>query len=162
ENHTLTVHVIMRPAPQVLDPVTINAHATASHLSVFDERRLHNNGGHFITWSDIQRRQPFETLDLFNDVLGVRVGRPAYTDPYVESTRGVGAAGGPCPLQVGFDGMVFRSGFNVSDISPREIYGIEIYDGASTIPGQYLSATAGGSCGLIMIWTIGGAASNGK
>jgi hypothetical protein len=55
--------------------------------------------------------------------------------------------------------MVFGTtkDFNVDDIAPSEIYGIEIYNGAAAVPGQFMSATAGGACGLIMIWTAGGA-----
>jgi hypothetical protein len=160
EHDTLKVHVVMSPAAQVLDPVDIKARALAEKpLSAFDERRLHSVGGHFITWADIQRQQPFETLDLFRGMLGVRVVRPPNGDPIVESSRGVGAGGGSCPLRVGLDGMVFGNtiDFSVNDVSPREIYGIEIYSGAATIPAQYLAATAGGSCGLIMIWTADGA-----
>jgi hypothetical protein len=120
---------------------------------------LHSVGGHFITWADIQRQQPFETLDLFRGMLGVRVIRPPNGDAIVESTRGVGVMGGTCPLRVGLDGIVFGNtiDFSVNDVSPREIYGIEIYSGAATIPAQYLAATSGGSCGLIMIWTADGA-----
>jgi hypothetical protein len=165
EHDTLKVHVILSPVAQVLDPVDITARASASRpLSAFDERRLHNAGGHFITWADIQRQQPFETLDLFRGVLGVRVVWPAIGDPIAESTRGVGAGGGSCPLLVGLDGMVFgnTAGFNVNDIPPRWLYGIEIYSGPATIPPQYLASTAGGSCGLIMIWTSDGARQSAK
>jgi hypothetical protein len=165
EHDTLKVHVVMSPAAQVLDPVDIQARASAERpLSAFDERRLHSIGGHFITWADIQRQQPFETLDLFRGMLGVRVIRPPNGDPIVESSRGVGAAGGSCPLRVGLDGIVFGNtiDFSVNDVSPREIYGIEIYSGAATIPAQYLAETAGGSCGLIMIWTSDGARRTGK
>jgi hypothetical protein len=160
EHDTLKVHVVMSPAAQVLEPVDIKARASADRpLSAFDERRLHGVGGHFITWADIQRQQPFETLDLFRGMLGVRVIRPPNGDAIVESTRGVGVMGGTCPLRVGLDGIVFGNtiDFSVNDVSPREIYGIEIYSGAATIPAQYLAATSGGSCGLIMIWTADGA-----
>jgi hypothetical protein len=160
EHDTLKVHVVLSPAAQVLEPVDIKARASADRpLSAFDERRLHSVGGHFITWADIQRQQPFETLDLFRGMLGVRVIRPPNGDAIVESTRGVGVMGGTCPLRVGLDGIVFGNtiDFSVNDVSPREIYGIEIYSGAATIPAQYLAATSGGSCGLIMIWTADGA-----
>jgi TonB-dependent Receptor Plug Domain len=156
ENDTLKVHVVMNSAPQLLDTVSVKALSTGSRaFSAFDERRLHSVGGHFITWSDIQRQQPFETVDLFRGVLGIRVVRPPIGDPIIVSTRGLGAAGDRCTPRVGIDGMVLGTSrdFNVNDISPREIYGIEIYDGAASIPGQFLVAEAGGSCGLIMIWT---------
>jgi hypothetical protein len=160
EHDTLKVHVVLSPAAQVLEPVDIKARASADRpLSAFDDRRLHSVGGHFITWADIQRQQPFETVDLFRGMLGVRVVRPPNGDAIVESTRGVGVMGGTCPLRVGLDGIVFGNtiDFSVNDVSPREIYGIEIYSGAATIPAQYLAATSGGSCGLIMIWTADGA-----
>ena len=60
--------------------------------------------------------------------------------------------------------MVFGNtkDFDVNDIAPSEIYGIEVYSGAATIPAQYLAATSGGSCGLIMIWTSDGAQQSAK
>jgi len=165
EHDTLKVHVIMNPATQVLDPLDINASATAERpLSAFDYRRLHNAGGHFITWADIQRRQPHETVDLFMGMLGVRVIKPANDSVIIESSRGVGLMGASCPLRVGLDGVVFGNTkeFDVNDIAPSEIYGIEIYSGPSTIPGQYLASAPGGSCGLIMIWTSDGARQTSK
>lgn len=158
ERDTLKVHVIMSPAAQRLDTVSVSARAAeAERISAFDQRRLHNVGGHFITMADIEQRKPFETLDLFRTMLGLRVIRPTHGDPIILSTRGGVAAGGDCRPRIGLDGAVFGQDFDVNDISPRDIYGIEIYNGAATIPGQYLSATAGGACGLIMIWTFSGA-----
>jgi len=152
---TLAVHVIMRPAPQVLDTVAIAARATESLLSGFDQRRLYNSGGHFITWADIQAKRPRETLDLFRSVLGVQVAM-VNGAPTITSTRGLGVGGSSCKPLVGFDGMVLSAAFDVNDISPDEIYGIEIYSGSATIPSQYLVLTGGSSCGLVMIWTVNG------
>ena len=133
-------------------------------MSAFDDRRLHNAGGHFITWADIQRRQPHETVDLFMAMLGVRVIKPPYGPPLIVSSRGAGLAGASCPLRVGLDGMVFgnTTDFDVNDIAPSEIYGIEIYSGGATMPAQYLASTSGGLCGLIMIWTGDGARQTSK
>ena len=72
EHDTLAVHVIMSPAAQVLDPWPSPPARRSRRLSVFDQRRLYNTGGHFITWADIERQHPFETIDLFRQVLGVR------------------------------------------------------------------------------------------
>lgn len=158
---TLAVHVIMHPAPQVLDTVSVRARARELQLSTFDRRRMDNVGGHFITWADIELRRPRVTIDLFREVPGLQVinvnGHAAVT-----STRGLGVNGASCRPRVGFDGMVLSSDFDVSDILPSEIYGIEVYDGAATVPGQYLSSVAGSSCGLIMIWTLDGARQSAK
>ena len=105
----------------------------------------------------IEQRAPFRTLDLFSNRLGLRVVRPPTGDPYILSTRGVGLTGVECHPRIGIDGAVFGTGFDVDDISPRDIYGIEIYSGASSVPAQYITGTDSGSCGLIMIWTFGGA-----
>lgn len=153
---TLAVHVIMRPAPQVLDTVAVAARATEPVLSAFDQRRLYSVGGQFITWADIQVKRPRETLDLFRNVLGVQVIMVNGT-PTIASTRGLGVAGASCRPLVGFDGMVLTAGFDLNDIGPDEIYGIEIYSGSATIPAQYLASAAGSKCGLIMIWTVDGA-----
>jgi hypothetical protein len=159
EHDTLKVHIVMNSAPQLLDTVSIRALAsTSKSLSPFDERKLHNAGGHFITWIDIQHQRPVETSDLFRRVLGLRVIRSGF-GTMIEATRGGGAAFRPCLPRVGFDGMVFGTtrDFNVDDIAPSEIHGIEIYNGAASVPGQFMTATAGGACGLIMIWTADGA-----
>jgi hypothetical protein len=157
EHGTLKVHVIMHHTPKVLDTVTIAARAADPRISAFDERRMNSVGGQFITLADIERRKPFETLDLFSNRLGLRVVRPPAGDSYIVSTRGVGLTGVECRPRIGIDGAVFGTGFDVDDISPRDIYGIEIYSGASTTPAQYITGTDNGSCGLIMIWTFSGA-----
>ncbi len=156
EHGTLAVHVIMHPAPQVLDTLSITARAADGRLSVFDQRRLYNSGGHFITWADIERQHPRATIDLFRQVLGLQVTN-VNGEPAITSSRGIGVAGTSCRPRIGFDGIVLGSDFDVNDFSPNEIYGIEIYNGAATIPGQYLASATGGSCGLVMIWTLNGA-----
>src|SRR5438093_4803074 len=41
----------------------------------------------------------------------------------------------------------------VDDITPADIYGIEVYRGPATVPRELLSLDASTSCGLVMIWT---------
>jgi hypothetical protein len=155
------VHVIMGPAPQRLDTMSIKERASEPQLSAFDERRMHNAGGHFITWSDIDRQQPRETLDLFRRVLGLRIAM-VNAEPTIVSTRGIGVAASSCRPGVGLDGMVFSSDFDVNDIAPNAIYGIEIYTGGATVPSRYLVSGAQTACGLIMIWTMDGARQSAK
>src|SRR6185312_5896897 len=174
---TLKVHVIMSVAPAALDTVSVTAGRAVSRLRAFDDRRLHSAGAHFITRAQIDSQRPIETLDLLRSMPGFRVVRPSIGDPILESTRGKtspGAmgmmAGGselqgsvPCHPRVGLDGIVFGVDFPIDDIAPSEIYGIEIYDGSSTLPPEYITGIAvGGSCGLIMIWTRAGDAERPK
>ena len=53
----------------------------------------------------------------------------------------------------GAHGVERQWGFSVDDISPNDIYGIELYDGPATVPRELLSLGASASCGLVMIWT---------
>lgn len=158
EHDTLKVHVVMTHAARVLDTISVTARAMDPQISAFDRRRLLSPGGQFITLADIERRNPFETLDLFANRTGLRVVRPSGGDSFIESTRGMHG----CRLRVGLDGVVFGSDFDVNDVSPRDLYGVEIYSGAATIPAQYLSTMTGSSCGLIMLWTFSGAQHSAK
>ena len=54
---------------------------------------------------------------------------------------------------VGVDGHLKEWGFSVDDITPADIYGIEVYSGPATVPRELLSLDASTSCGLVMIWT---------
>ncbi len=128
EHGTRAVHVIMNPAPQVLDPVNVN-------------EQLH----------------ALRTTDLFRNVLGFQVNVSPTGQESVTSTRGISADFGLCSPYIGLDGMVFQGGLGLNDIAPSEIYGIEAYSGVSTIPAQYMGAAGQSPCGLIMIWTQSGA-----
>jgi hypothetical protein len=58
-----------------------------------------------------------------------------------------------CILRVAVDGVPKEWGFDLRLIDPREVYGMEIYAGPSTIPAQYQSMGRDGFCGLILLWT---------
>ncbi len=164
---TLNVHVVMSAAPAALDTVSVTARSMASRISAFEARRLRNSGGHFITREQIDSQRPIETVDLLRSMPGFRVVRPSNGgDPLIESTRGKTSPGAlgmlgtelqgsvPCHPRIGVDGTVYGVDFPIDDIEPSTIYGIEIYDGAATLPPEYITGVAvGGSCGLIMIWT---------
>lgn len=157
EHDMLKVHVVMHHAAQALDTVNVSAPGVQEQISIFDRRRATSIGGRFITLADIERRNPYETLDLFKNQLGLRVVQPTNGDAVILSARTQGLMGAACRMRIGVDGAVFGTEFDVNDIGPKEIYGIEIYAGPSTIPAEYLSAAANSNCGLIMIWTFGGA-----
>jgi hypothetical protein len=173
---TLRVHVIMSATPTALDTVTVIGRNMASRFSLFEAHRRGNPGAHFITRQQIDSQRPIETLDLLRSIPGFRVVRPPTAGaPILESTRGTTSPGAmgmlgnelqgsvPCHPRVGVDGVVFGVDFPIDDIAPSEIYGVEIYDGPSTLPPEYITSIAvGGSCGLIMIWTRTGAGEHPK
>ncbi|MEW5914786.1 MAG: hypothetical protein AB1762_00205 [Gemmatimonadota bacterium] len=59
----------------------------------------------------------------------------------------------PCIMQVAVDGFVKERGFSVDEISVTEVYGIEVYPAASSLPAEFGSIKPDGWCGMVMIWT---------
>ena len=149
---------------QQLDPVTVVAEAPSRSpkLEAFERRRRRNTGGTFLTRDYIERRNAVETVDLMRGLLGVRVVDSAGVKLFA-STRGVRAVSlgggkvdaGPCYMLVGIDGQLKYWGYNVNELSPKEIHGIEVYNGPATMPRELLGMAAQqeASCGLVMIWT---------
>ena len=58
-----------------------------------------------------------------------------------------------CVLRIVVDGIPKEWGYDMNLLDPREVYGMEIYAGPSTIPAQYQFMGRDGYCGLILIWT---------
>lgn len=162
DHDTLNVHFVMQPSPPVLDSVVSTASVPAAlHVSDFESRRAKNAGGAFITRDEIVHEAPIRTTDLFRRVHGVQVREKNMTRVVVSSRGPISAVVTPdmCVLPIGRDGLVLGPDYNLDDIPVNEIYGIEIYDGPSTIPVEFRSSLPNGSCGLIMIWTRSGAGS---
>ena len=186
EHDTLKVHVILHALGVALDTVNVTQKATVGFgfpRSQFDERRTRATGGQFITRADIELRQPFSSLDLFKQLHGVQVQQNSRFQTVITSTRGTQFLD-QCVMSVGVDGLVMglarQQGiqlrlpqrvlatetpdpqetpmpeFDVNDIPPNDIYGIEIYNGPATIPAQFVSMAGANTCGLIMIWTRNG------
>ena len=133
--------------------------------------------------SDLLRRVP--GLTLFTDPDGVlqvisqrssRINQP--TRAAVEAARNTPPGGGTsalpsrsesdaiksdpkssgylCMMRVVVDGVLMPDGFSIDDIRPSDIYGMEVYNGAATIPIQYSSVRRDAVCGLLMVWTKSG------
>ena len=127
----------------VLDTVKVRADRLADNTG-FEERRR-SGQGRFLTPSDVERRQPFMTSELFRQVPGVRMNGDAI------AVRG--AIADWCTPAVYINDMYMFS-LTASEIDmwvhPNEIKGIEVYTGA-TAPPQYQPGMSG--CGAIVMWT---------
>lgn len=60
--------------------------------------------------------------------------------------------GGTCHPTARLDGVI-ASYANLSDLSPREVAGVEVYPRASQIPTGYTLTTSEPLCGMILVWT---------
>lgn len=120
------------------------------------QRGRRTGQGHFISRSDVDRMAPLESTDLLRSAPGVRVtrGRQGYG-------AGLRMTGG-CVPAVFIDGTQINryplTGASLDDlVSAFSIEGIEVYRGAAAQVGRFHDP---GGCGLILVWTRRGTASD--
>lgn len=109
--------------------------------------RSKNGFGKYLTEEDIERRNPFVMTDLMRTTPGMQVS-PNGGFGYVVRGRG------GCTPEIFIDGMKVMQGADEIDnlVRPQEVAGVEVYSGSAGVPAQYAGA-AGGSCGVILVWT---------
>ena len=155
------VDLELRRTAQTLDTVAVASRATSWSPKVegFEHRLARHNGGTFFTREDIEQRRPLVVSDVVRrspgvrivDSMGVRLFASARGNKIVDGPRGKKSV--PCIMRVGVDGQVMEWGFGADQISPGEVYGIEVYSGPATVPREYASQVVDNYCGLVMIWT---------
>jgi Carboxypeptidase regulatory-like domain/TonB-dependent Receptor Plug Domain len=116
-------------------------------LAGFWERR-ERGFGHFLTRSDIEKRDAHEFADLARMVpsvtVGMRNGRRTIR------FRSFGAR--DCPPQYVVDGMRIENG-SPDEFTPQDVEAIELYSGPATIPPQFAPRFNSFTCGAVVIWT---------
>jgi len=146
------VFVVLDTRTVVLD--TVKVAAKTKDLTGFMDRKSHGLGT-FITQDQIQERGPIDATDIFRTVPGVQV---VFDGSYyrLRMARAQGIGDG-CEPEIYMDGARFLAGNdNINTIvHPKDIAGIEVYKGASEVPIQYSNGRA--TCGVVLIWTRGGA-----
>lgn len=151
-----------RPVARTLDAITVEAKGRRSaRLEEFESRRRSGRGV-FLTRSDIEERHPVVTTDLMRGMTSVAV-QDSIIDgsqriPVVVSRRGgkltLRNGVSACVLRTVVDDVVMPAGFPLDQISARDIEGIEVYSGPSSIPAKF--SNLGSWCGLVVIWTRDG------
>jgi hypothetical protein len=116
-------------------------------LAEFEYNRRTSLFGHFLTLGDIQRSQAKKTSDLLSRMGGyVEMGRGRYVKMMAVQPGPPGTV--PCRgANVIIDGT--EMGWDVNDVAPNQIAGIELYKDASAAPLKYAGKA---DCGLIVIW----------
>ncbi len=166
EHKFFQLEVRLDPQAILLAPLEVIAWSEVDKSALLDgfRQRLRTGLGTYITRRDVERRNPMYVTDLLREVPGLRVTGAGYgSRPVVETTR---SAGRTCTTQIFVDGFLLnrRTGsgmtpadFRIDDaVSPASIEGIEIYQGGSTVPAEFLNVDA--ACGVIAIWTRRGGA----
>jgi hypothetical protein len=109
------------------------------------ERARKGGFGRYLDESEIEKRHPLVTSDLFRTIPGFRI-QGFGLDAQVVSTRGaISFRQGGCPTNVVIDGIQHQE---INLLDPSDIGAIEAYPGPAGAPMQYDSA-----CGVVVIWT---------
>jgi len=148
------VEIRMEARGIALTPLEVVAPDRGPLLAGFDRRRQ-RGGGWFITGEEIRRRGATAVTDVLAMAPGVWLRRSGRSRvPY---TRG------DCPALIYVDGFLLNGGLGrgrrgggadvaLDDIlKPSAIEGIEVYQGLSKPPPEYMTPDA--RCGVILIWT---------
>jgi len=137
----------------VLAPLEVVARDRGPTLAAFDRRRQ-SGIGWYITREEIQRRGVAAVTDILAMAPGVWLQRSGRSGrmPYIRAD---------CPAQIYVDGFLLNRGggrgrrggdVGLDDIlKPSAIEGIEVYQGLSKPPPEYMTPDA--RCGVILIWT---------
>lgn len=144
-----TLSLAMRPAVFALPEIRVRARRRPTYLQQAGfEHRKTRGGGAFVTRTEIQQRNPRVLSDMLRHVPGIVLAPTSFGDARASMARSTGPK--RCPIQYFVDGQQ-TMGFNIDDVRPGDVEGLEIYKGASVIPGEYNRGSA--MCGVILIWT---------
>jgi len=134
-------------APQALPGVSVTADPAPGRRYLDFERRRTTGRGQYLTRTEIEAGNYNTLSDAMRALRGIRWS----------------CAGGGCTVQMARAPMGCAPEYIVDDrednsfgplIPIRDIAGIEVYTGASDVPGEFAGRNAG--CGVIVIWTTNG------
>lgn len=146
---TTDVDVTLTVVAQQLQGVIVQDDAAKIvQLAEFESRRRQGIG-HFITRTQIERRQPIRLSDMVRQIPGALL----VPDRTGQATLYFASAPHPkCPPQYWVDGVMV-TGYNIDDMLPGDVEGIEFYSGPAGLPPQYNESRGNTICGLVLIWT---------
>jgi hypothetical protein len=163
------------PVTPTLDTVMVRGQKLTLPMQEFEARRK-LGFGQFMTQMEIDKRN----VEGLQDLLAMFNGVKMLTNSWPVSRRMDGIR--TCPYEVYIDGVKLpyptapttpttpskgvrmpraasptypnASTFSIDDIAfPKELAGIEVYNGPAETPPQYKATSGGGFCGVILLWT---------
>jgi hypothetical protein len=149
----LRLEVVMTPVPAELAALVVQESQLRARELMRDFYNRRDEGlGHFITRQEIEQRNPSYMSDMMRMVPGARLVPQQVGGAATLRFARNSIAGRDCPPQYYIDGVMAR-GFNIDDIPPMDVEGIEIYSGVSQIPAQFKNMFSTAMCGVVVIWS---------
>ena len=156
---TLRLSFTLHPTVQTLETVTVVEERRSLRMLEFEQRRK-QGWGYFITQQQIEQRN----LPVSEDYLRFA---PSISLAPTQNASGIpdlvaiskreggsiyGDGAGACALQIVVDGVPMPPRFPLALLpTPREIAGIEVYNGPATVPAQFNGLDR--RCGMVLVWT---------
>lgn len=140
---SLDIALSMSVIPVAELVVTVDRRLPVNKLFDFYRRMAHGQGV-FFTRADVRARHPARITDLLRDVPGIQVGPPRPGRVYVTMGRRPG-----CIPEYYVDGAR-APGFDLDDLQPSDLAGLEVYRGNSEVPMEFKAFER---CGAIVVWT---------
>jgi CarboxypepD_reg-like domain len=135
-----------------LPAVAVTARVAMLNYRLVDfERRRHTGAGQYLTDDEIRSSGAANLTDATRNMRGMTThcgGNAEVTGCRIHMVR----APNNCPPEYIVDGRVDNVFGPMTPI--RDIIALEVYLGASDVPGEFAGARAG--CGTIVIWTLSG------
>jgi hypothetical protein len=162
---TTNIAVRLEHEPIAVDGVDVEVRAGLTpQMQGFYDRRSRGMG-YFLTRSEIESMQVRQFTDVLRRVPGLQIGSvqgPMGASQVAQIGRTTGFMGQrSCVAQYYMNGVPFSVAQDIginTYVRPEDIAGIEIYSGTSRIPPQFTTSQQASRCGVIVIWTHGGAA----
>lgn len=151
DGSTLALTVTLDVTATEIEGMTVEEVARKRQLLADFYDRSASGFGHFITRDQIEKRNPMNLSDMMRLIPGARLVPMRFGGQ--ATLRFNRASGGrDCPPQYWVDG-VKAYGLNIDDVTPQDVEGIEVYEGASTVPPQFNTREGTTICGVVLIWT---------
>lgn len=158
---TLRLSYSLERAATTLSAAVITEQRMSAKMVDFNARKK-VGFGEFMTEEQISKRNAVYTTELMRRFMSIIVG-PSNTSGSggmpewlaLSKREGGSISVQACPMVVMVDGVTMPTPFNLDYLpSPKYLAGIEVYNGAATVPAQFSGMNRG--CGVILVWTKDG------
>ena len=156
---TLRLAFALESAVQSLETVTVVEERRSLRMLEFEARRR-QGWGYFITGEQIEKRNLPVAADYLRlaPTISLAPSPQASGNPELvaiskrEGGSVYGDGAGACAMQILVDGVPMPPRFPLELLpTPKEIAGIEVYDGPATVPAQFSGMDR--RCGMVLVWT---------
>ena len=148
EGDTTDVDVTLASAGETLPTVVVKGQEEHKRqLDGFEQRRKLGLG-RFITRAQITARGPLVLSEMLRGIPGTEL----YQTNIMGRVTLRFARRNDCPPTYFVDGH-YLSNFNIDDVQPRDVEGVELYEGFAGLPAEFAKQTGVQACGVVVIWT---------